>query len=278
MGQSCPRTKNVMQQLHFYKYQGAGNDFIMVDQREHRYLQRSDPAIIARLCHRRFGIGADGLILLQNHPEFDFEMVYFNADGGEGSMCGNGGRCIVAFARQLGIIGEQCRFLAVDGPHEARIRPNGWVDLKMSDVKEVEKGAGFYFLNTGSPHYVEFVDALEQTDVLQRGREVRYSERFKTEGTNVNFVAPAEEGIAVATYERGVEDETLSCGTGVTASAIAHYIRQPGQGPQVIPIQTKGGRLEVRFTPMADGFTDVWLCGPAELVFEGAATHDPMNP
>ena len=258
-----------MQKLPFYKYQGAGNDFITVDQRSQHYLQRSDRKSIARLCHRRFGIGADGLILLQYNPDFDFEMVYFNADGGEGSMCGNGGRCIVAFARQLGLIKEHGRFIAVDGPHEARIRPDGWVELKMGDVNNIEKGAGFYFMNTGSPHYVVFVDALEQTDVLQRGREVRYSARFKKEGTNVNFVEPATDGIAVATYERGVEDETLSCGTGVTASAIAYYLRQPGEGPQAIPIQTQGGRLEVRFTPHSDGFTDVWLCGPAQLVFEG---------
>ena len=255
--------------IPFFKYQGAGNDFILIDQREKQYLSQTNGAAIARLCHRRFGIGADGLILLQAHAEFDFEMVYFNADGGEGSMCGNGGRCIVAFARQLGIIEQECRFLAIDGPHEARIRPNGWVELKMKDVKEVEKGAGFFFLNTGSPHYVEFVDAVGHTAILQRGREIRYSERFRKEGTNVNFVEPTKDGITVATYERGVEDETLSCGTGVTASAIAHFLREPGQGPQAIPIRTKGGELEVRFTPLADGFTDVWLCGPAQLVFKG---------
>ena len=261
--------KMLMKKIPFYKYQGAGNDFIMISQVEQDFLRRTDQEAIARLCHRRFGIGADGLVLLQHNPDYDFEMVYFNADGGEGSMCGNGGRCIVAFARQLGLIEEHCRFVAVDGPHEARIRPDGWVELKMGDVKAIEQGTGFYFLNTGSPHYVTFVDALENTDVLQRGRKVRYSARFRKEGTNVNFVEPTAEGIAVATYERGVEDETLSCGTGVTASAIAHYLRRSGQGPQAIPIQAKGGRLEVRFTPYADGFTDVWLCGPAQLVFEG---------
>lgn len=258
-----------MEQIPFSKYQGAGNDFILVDQRERQYLKVSDKATIARLCHRRFGIGADGLILLQSHPDYDFEMAYFNADGGQGSLCGNGGRCIVAFARQLGLIESRCRFLAADGPHEAYIRPNGWVDLKMNDIEEVEKGAGFYFLNTGSPHYVEFVGNLDQVDVCRRGREIRYSERFREEGTNVNFVGATPGGIAVATYERGVEDETLSCGTGATASAIAHFLAQPGQGPQAVPIQTKGGELEVRFTPQPRGFTDVWLCGPAVRVFEG---------
>lgn len=260
-----------MAKLPFSKYQGTGNDFIIVDQREEQYLRRSDQAAIARLCHRRFGIGADGLILLQRHPECDFEMVYFNADGGEGSMCGNGGRCIVAFARRLGLIGDNCRFMAVDGLHEARIRPNGWVELRMGDVKGIEQGAGFYFLDTGSPHYVEFVGSLERTDVFQRGREVRYSERFKKEGTNVNFVEPGKAGITVATYERGVEDETLSCGTGAVASAIAHYHRQPGQGQQAVSVQTKGGQLEVRFSPQAGAFADIWLCGPAQLVFEGVA-------
>ncbi|MCB0550383.1 MAG: diaminopimelate epimerase [Phaeodactylibacter sp.] len=263
-----------MQKLPFYKYQGTGNDFVMVDQRESIYLRRTDTNTIARLCHRRFGIGADGLILLQQHPDCDFEMVYFNADGGEGSMCGNGGRCIVAFARQLGIIEENCQFIAVDGPHAARIRPDGWVELQMSDVENVEQGAGSCFMNTGSPHYVEFVDDLGQINIIQRGREVRYSKRFKQEGTNVNFVEPFEGGISVATYERGVEDETLSCGTGVTASAIAHYLRKPsmGLGPQTVPVRVKGGRLEVRFTPQPGRFTNIWLCGPALLVYEGVVT------
>lgn len=258
-----------MARLPFCKYQGAGNDFIMVDQRDAAYLRPGDKAAIARLCRRRFGIGADGLILLQRHPAYDFEMLYFNADGGEGSMCGNGGRCIVAFARQLGLIGDSCRFIAADGPHEARLRPDGWVELKMADVQQAEQGAGFYFLNTGSPHYVEFVEDLEQVDVFRRGRKVRYSGRFREEGTNVNFVQPAGPGIAVATYERGVEDETLSCGTGVTASAIAYYLHRQGAGPQAVPIQTRGGQMEVRFIPRAGGFTDIWLCGPAQRVFEG---------
>lgn len=261
-----------MPNIPFSKYQGAGNDFILIAQHQKRFLSRQDGEVIRRLCHRRFGIGADGLILLQACGGYDFEMLYFNADGGEGSMCGNGGRCIVAFARQLGLIGESCRFLAVDGPHEARLRPDGWVELRLGDVASVEKGPAYYFLNTGSPHYVSFVDDLSAVDVCREGRAIRYSERFRREGTNVNFVQALDDGIAVATYERGVEDETLACGTGVTASAIAAYLRAPSPGPQTIPIRAKGGLLEARFEPKGDGFTNIWLCGPAEMVFEGVVS------
>ncbi|MCB0571164.1 MAG: diaminopimelate epimerase [Phaeodactylibacter sp.] len=262
-----------MPSIPFHKYQGAGNDFILVDQRDQRFLSRQDTDAIRALCHRRFGIGADGLILLQKREAYDFEMLYFNADGGEGSMCGNGGRCIVAFASHLGIIGNSCRFLAVDGPHEARLRPNGWVELRLADVTTVEKGPAHFFLDTGSPHYVTFVDDLQSVDVFREGRAIRYSERFKSQGTNVNFVQALGEGIAVATYERGVEDETLACGTGVTASAIASYLRASASGPQTVPIQAKGGRLEARFEPRGDGFTNIWLCGPAEKVFEGTVAR-----
>lgn len=254
-------------QLPFYKYQGTGNDFILVDQRQQQYLSPTNQELIEHLCHRRFGIGADGLILLENEPNYDFRMVYFNADGRQSSMCGNGGRCIVAFAKFLGVIEEHCRFLAIDGPHEAVIQQDDWVELKMSDVQEVETDDGFYFLNTGSPHYVRFVENLEQLDVVQQGRAVRYSDRFRQEGTNVNFVQANAEGIAVATYERGVEDETLSCGTGVTAAALAYSLQQ--NGIQEVPIQAKGGNLLVRFQRTETGFEDIWLCGPAKQVFEG---------
>lgn len=256
--------------MQFFKYQGTGNDFVMIDNRTTEHLNRQAIEKIRLLCHRKFGIGADGLILLQNHPDYDFEMVYFNADGNESTMCGNGGRCIVAFAKQLGIIQHSCSFLAIDGPHEARINAEGdWVELKMGDVNTIEKNDNFYYLNTGSPHYVRFVDSLEGFDVFEEGRAVRYSERFKTEGTNVNFVAPNKKGIEVATYERGVEDETLSCGTGVTAAALTHYLQQKENPAHQIAIQSKGGSLEVRFTPHEAGFTDIWLCGAANLVFEG---------
>ena len=177
--------------MKFWKYQGAGNDFIMVDQREQQWLTRADTQQIEQLCDRRFGIGADGLILLQNHPEYDFEMVYFNSDGRESSMCGNGGRCIVAFAWHLGIVDKSCRFLAIDGEHEAKISKTGkelGVDLKMIDVPSVEKIGDAYILNTGSPHYVRFVKNLDQLDMVTEGRAVRYAEPWKKEGINVNLV------------------------------------------------------------------------------------------
>jgi len=256
--------------IPFHKYQGAGNDFVMVDNRSGVFPDAADVALIARLCDRRFGIGADGLILLENAPGFDFRMVYFNADGRESSMCGNGGRCIVAFANYLGIIGGQCRFIAIDGPHEARLTAPDWVELKMSDVAAVTQTAnGDYVLNTGSPHYVQFVEHLDGLAVAEQGRNIRYSETFRAEGINVNFVESTGAGIAVATYERGVEDETLSCGTGVTAAAIAWYLKNSKAENTDVPIETKGGALRVRFKPVGSRFEEVWLCGPAVQVFEG---------
>lgn len=255
--------------IPFYKYQGAGNDFVIIDQREHTYLNRTDQAIIEHLCHRRFGIGADGLMLLQPHASYDFEMIYCNADGRESSMCGNGGRCISALAHRLGIFDDRCRFLAIDGEHEAVLIGPGLVDLRMTDISSVEQGADYYYLNTGSPHYVTFTDAsLDEVDVVQQGRAIRYSERFREQGTNVNFVQIRDRGIAVATYERGVEDETLACGTGVTAAAVAYHLRHPDH-PTQVQVRAKGGQLEVRFQPRAGGFTEVWLSGPAEFVYEG---------
>lgn len=254
--------------IPFYKYQGTGNDFVIIDQREQQYLKRDDQQTIERLCDRRFGIGADGLMLLQHQEGYDFEMVYFNSDGRESSMCGNGGRCITAFAHSLGVFEDSCRFLAIDGPHDAVVREDGWVELKMIDVEDIEKGSDFFYLNTGSPHYVTFKDDLGELDVYEAGRAIRYSDRFRAEGTNVNFVQLEPEGISVATYERGVEDETLSCGTGVTAAAIAYYL-QSGNGVDRVPIKVKGGQLEVRFQAGPKGFKEIWLCGPAEMVFTG---------
>lgn len=241
----------------------------MIDNRGAHPLDPTDEARINRLCDRRFGIGADGLILLEEHFDYDFEMIYFNADGLPGSMCGNGGRCAVAFAHFLGMIGSTTRFLAVDGPHEARLTGQDWVELKMGEVRSVESGGDYYFMDTGSPHYVVFVDDLEGMDVVGHGRAIRYSERFREKGTNVNFVQITDEGISVATYERGVEDETLSCGTGVTAAAMAYHLQAPENERRTVDIRAKGGELQVRFQPKGDGFTDVWLCGPAVRVFEG---------
>lgn len=258
--------------MHFYKYQGTSNDFVMLDDRA-RTFPADDHALVARLCDRRRGIGADGLILLRELPGYDFEMVYYNADGRPGSMCGNGGRCTVAFARQLGVIQEQAHFLAADGPHEASIDPDGLVRLRMMDVAGQEEITGDVFMNTGSPHVVRFLPAgsLAGHDVYAEGRAIRYGAFFgERGGTNVNFVEePAQAGQPwlVRTYERGVEDETHSCGTGVTAVALA-AARRGALSP--VPLRTVGGELSVSFRQLPDGsFTDVYLQGPAEFVFEG---------
>jgi diaminopimelate epimerase len=256
--------------MQFYKYQGTGNDFILVDDRQQNFpIQKG---LVAQLCHRRFGIGADGLILLQNHAEYDFRMVYFNADGNESSMCGNGGRCLVRFAHHLGVFNEKTTFLAVDGVHEAFIR-DGLVHLKMTDVTEVQHDPAFDFLNTGSPHYVAYVQDLRHFDVFGQGKQIRYSDRFAPGGTNVNFVEQLEtDNLFVRTYERGVEDETYSCGTGVTACALSYFLRKsevPTAG-HTVRIQTLGGQLQVSFRPDGTGrFSDIYLIGPAERVFEG---------
>lgn len=252
---------------HFYKYQGTGNDFVMIDNRGKTF-DVKDEGLIRRMCDRRFGIGGDGLILLQNQDDFDFEMLYFNADGSEGSMCGNGGRCIVAFAHYLKIIDTKTIFLAIDGRHEAKIKDD-LVDLKMMKVDEVEEGNGFYYLNTGSPHYVRFVDDLEAFDVFEEGQKVRYSARFKGEGANVNFVESFSDGLKVATYERGVENETFSCGTGVVASTIAHFLKSNSAENAEMSIFTKGGNLKVKFVSKGSVFSEIWLSGPTEMVFEG---------
>ena len=261
--------------FNFFKYQGTGNDFVLIDDRAEAF-PAADQALIERLCHRRFGIGADGLILLQNDAEYDFRMVYFNADGAEGSMCGNGGRCIVRFAHDLGLFGSETRFRAVDGEHLAEVRGND-IFLKMSDVSAIENRAGFTFLNTGSPHVVQFTDDLESLDVVSQGRSIRYDSAFQPDkstrgGTNVNFTQMIDDHtVFVRTYERGVEDETYSCGTGVTAVALVAY--QQLHMPTPVHIQTLGGNLRVSFNPKADNqFDTIYLIGPAERVFSGTIT------
>jgi diaminopimelate epimerase len=274
---------NKIVKIPFFKYQGTGNDFVMIDQRQHQFLQKTDVETINHLCDRRFGIGADGLILLENPKKdvytegssFDFQMIYFNADGRESSMCGNGGRCLVAFANYLQVFDNQCVFNAIDGLHDAKVRADGWVELKMIDVKKVEIGKDFYLLNTGSPHFVVFVEDLTDINVYENGREIRYSERFHKEGVNVNFVEIRKDGsLEVATYERGVEAETFSCGTGVTAAAIAFALKKAPDFEKKqalsVPILTKGGNLEVRLQRSAgQRFQDIWLCGPAVQAFQG---------
>jgi diaminopimelate epimerase len=265
--------------IPFSKYQGAGNDFVMIDQREVTYLSRADQDIIERACDRRFGIGADGLILLQQRAGYDFEMVYFNSDGRESSMCGNGGRCIAAFARHLGIFQEKCRFWAIDGPHEAVFHAQNtvfkaWVELLMQDVPQVELIGKEAVLNTGSPHFVRFVEDVDTEDMVREGRSVRYGDRFAAAGINVNLVSRDVSGVhdlLIRTYERGVEDETLACGTGVTAAALArHRYMDLPDGENVCKVKARGGELSVKYKAGAmHEFTDIWLCGPADFVFSG---------
>ncbi len=252
-------------EFSFTKYQGTGNDFVLIDDRDGRFPQ-ADQALVERLCHRRTGIGADGLILLRASKDYDFQMIYFNADGKEGSMCGNGGRCVVRFAHDLGLIESETRFVAVDGEHDARIDASGYVRLHMRDLEVMESMGADFFLNTGSPHYVRFVEQLDALNVFKEGRNIRYGTHFRAEGTNVNFVEEIEGGIAVRTYERGVEDETLSCGTGVTACALVMG-RLGYKSP--VQVQTKGGALQVEFTRSGDGYTGIYLSGPTERSFAG---------
>ncbi len=251
--------------LQFYKYQGTGNDFVIVDNRNNIF-DSNDRALVKKLCDRRFGIGADGFMLLENELGFDFKMVYFNSDGNESTMCGNGGRCLVKFAYHQGVFTESASFLAIDGPHEAYIK-NNIVHLKMIDVTGVEENKNDAFLNTGSPHYVAFVDNIEQYNVFENGRNIRYSERFKNGGTNANFIEKiGDNEIFVRTYERGVEDETYSCGTGVTAAAIVAS-RNGLESP--VKVKTLGGNLSVNFDFNGEKYLNVYLNGPAELVFKG---------
>lgn len=266
-----------MTAMKFYKYQGAGNDFIIIDNRELQF-KSYDISLVAQLCNRKFGIGADGLMLLTNSgpaPEvndrIDFEMLYYNADGRPGSMCGNGGRCLVAFAKKLGIIKNEARFMAMDGVHYASINSHGdWVSLQMIDVNKVEKVGEDYVINTGSPHYVKIVENLEEYDVYAKGKEIRNQPTFQADGINVNFVEKEGKGYFVRTYERGVEDETLACGTGVTAVAIAMAKATNSLGDNKIPIRVLGGELTIRFHATAQDFTQVYLEGPATFVFEGS--------
>lgn len=251
--------------INFFKYQGTGNDFIMIDGRE--FSLGSDPIpYIQQLCDRKFGVGADGLIIVKNHATYDFEMCYYNADGSQ-SMCGNGARCAVAFASFLGIIKGETTFLAIDGEHTAKISGNS-VALKMGDVKEIQYIDSDFFINTGAPHHLRFVDKVEDYDVVGIGQEIRNNRQKYPEGTNVNFIsAISSDKIKVRTYERGVEDETLSCGTGVTACALIYGIQQ---NKNKIDIQTLGGNLQVRFEGTEkDGFHEIILTGPADQVFSG---------
>jgi len=250
-------------EIRFHKYQGTGNDFILIDDRGLQF--PDDLTVIETLCHRRFGIGADGLILIRNHPDHDFEMVYYNSDGTQ-SMCGNGSRCAVHFAKSLGMTTDRTTFMSTDGPHEATIKGD-IVSVQLYDVNGVEELTDGVFINTGSPHHIAFLEDVKNFPVVPEGKAIRYSEAYAPKGTNVNFVE-LEDGnaIFVRTYERGVEDETLSCGTGVTACSLAASLK--GYKSPVI-VHTLGGTLEVSFAVKEDGFSDIFLKGPATPVYSG---------
>ncbi len=253
-------------ELHFYKYQGTGNDFILLDERF--AINALSKAQVAKLCHRHFGIGADGLIQLRKKSNFDFEMVYYNSDGNTSSMCGNGGRCIFQFAKDLGLVNFNAEFLASDGPHTAKF-VNDSIELKMIDTVMPEKFQNDFILNTGSPHYLQFVDNVKTLNVVEMGAKIRYSNAFKEKGINVNFIEViGDNTIFVRTYERGVENETLSCGTGVTAAALT-FASSQNKKLQEVSVQTLGGSLNVKFQPTENGFEAVWLCGTAIKTFEG---------
>lgn len=255
-------------ELTFYKYQGTGNDFVMIDNRS-QFFPKENKQLIEKLCDRRFGVGADGLILLENHADFNFKMVYYNSDGNESSMCGNGGRCLVAFAKQMGVVKNKAKFEAFDGYHFATIDDEGIVALQMKDVDAIKNESNYTFLNTGSPHHVQLVNDLKNLDVKVEGAKIRYSDLYGNAGSNINFVNQlANDIFAVRTYERGVEDETLSCGTGVTAVAIAMH--QLGKTKNnIIDLNVEGGKLKVQFDEDNGSYTNVFLIGPATFVFEG---------
>lgn len=262
--------------LPFRKYEGAGNDFILCDDRSGELLPQLHRARIAALCDRHFGIGADGLMLLRTaDAPFDFEMVYFNSDGAPSTMCGNGGRCIARFAHDLGVVENGAHFVAVDGPHTAQLGERGEVALSMQDVTEIYSDGHDLVLDTGSPHYLRFVDDLSQVDVVNEGRSIRRSPTYITAGINVNFVQPTGDGLHLYTYERGVEDETLACGTGVTAAAIGHLHRNAStpDGPFNIRVHARGGVLSVAGVKTGNTYTQLYLTGPARHVFTGTITY-----
>ena len=261
--------------LTFYKYQGTGNDFIMLNGIEHPACLDLNKKQVERLCDRRFGIGADGLIILSASDKADFKMIYFNSDGGESTMCGNGGRCIAQFAFDQNIVSSKMIFEAVDGLHDAIVNgADKTVELQMIDVAEYSQlDKDTFVMNTGSPHYVKFDEDFEAIEIVEFGRQVRYSESFAQEGINVNLSNYANHTLHVKTYERGVEDETYSCGTGVTAAALCASKYHDLDG-DVINVQSKGGSLRIKYEKNGNGFKNIWLCGPATFVFTGSVNVD----
>jgi diaminopimelate epimerase len=251
--------------IHFHKYQATGNDFVIIDNRENKLLLTNEQ--ISAICHPKFGVGADGLMLIESHPTLNFHLEYFNRDGSK-SLCGNGCRAAVQFASWLGLVNGKAKFTAFDGPHAAEILSNGNVRLKMADVSDCQLSGDDYILNTGSPHFVKFVSGLSDYPVFEEGRRIRYQENFKPAGINVNFVElHSDNSIFVRTYERGVENETLSCGTGITAAALVASFKGY---TSPIAIKTLGGSLLVEYkSGQAGTFQEIYLIGPAKMVFKG---------
>jgi diaminopimelate epimerase len=259
--------------IEFYKYQGTGNDFVIVDNRSNEYANLTSKQV-KHICDRNFGVGADGLMLLGKKEGYDFEMIYYNSDGNQSTMCGNGGRCLVQFAYHRGIKRSTYNFIAIDGDHKAEIDGDGTVSLQMQNVDLVNYHNSYAIINTGSPHFVKFDNKVKNIDVPTRGHEIRYSKEFAEKGINVNFVeSTGEDSIFVRTYERGVENETLSCGTGVTAAALLSAHNE--KGFNTVRVKTLGGNLSVEFNKIDDQhFDNIWLCGPAELVYTGIIELD----
>lgn len=253
--------------LTFYKYHGTGNDFIMIDAYKENIELSTEQ--IKHLCSRRFGVGSDGLMLVKKHHKFDFEMDYYNPDGSGATFCGNGARCIVAFAHKLGIIDKKTKFIASDGTHKATINQD-IVKLEMKNIDIFSKKKDYIFMNTGSPHVVKFTENLENFDINLEGKKIRFSTEFSPIGTNVNFVQPFKNHIQVRTYEKGVENETYSCGTGVVASALGYFIENKSfNAENKINIKTKGGDLTVFFETKSNVFKNIFLQGKATFVFKG---------
>ena len=251
--------------IKFFKYQGTGNDFIIIDDRKNMFNEK-DSKLISALCERKIGIGADGLILLRDHSKYDFNMIYFNSDGNESTMCGNGGRCIISFAQSLNVIKERTKFLAIDGPHDGIILDKV-IKIKMNNVSKVQKVENGLIMNTGSPHYIELVNNLEEIDLEKRGIEINNLRFLNNEGINVNLIQ-INQDIYMRTYERGINSETLSCGTGAVAASIGlHYIKLVKDN--IIKINTRGGSLEVSFELKNGNYHNIWLTGEVNLVYVG---------
>lgn len=264
-----------MTELKFSKYSGAGNDFILIDNREGGF--DADSGLIEKMCARQIAVGADGLILLENSDQADIRMRYFNADGGEAEMCGNGSRCLIAFARKLGIVKDEYSFQTMERVLKARVKGDA-ISIQMGEVLDTllnidievdARKCTVHFTNTGVPHTILFVDDLDQIDLDGTGGKIRFHQRFQPKGTNVDFVTKTgKNSVAMRVYERGVEGETLACGTGVTAAGIIANLVHNVKPPVKVAVRS-GDTLTVDFKKSDDKFSDVVLTGPATLIYDG---------